>query len=166
MTEVEQGGPPVSVEPCSCRACCGLSPALQQAVQKQGESPQQRHAALAALRTTLGLSGHGQTRGLLLPRTDDAYFLVFLRWAKFDVAKAAGRLQALSSFLLKHEGIVGPLSSIQAAEFQPFFDQVGLLAGSSWGPKRQACWTVPVLLGVVKTVRVQKLSDAPQMLIG
>ena len=50
------------------------------------ETPQRRTAALAELRALLA-------GGPALHRSDDAFLVMYLRWAKFDVKKALARLQ-------------------------------------------------------------------------
>lgn len=93
-----------------------LSPELAEAAKEElGETPERRTDALRELREHL----------LKLPEKDrpqriddDAYLVRYLRHAKFDVKKAARKMQSMEKFLKEH---ADQLQNISGEEFRDFY---------------------------------------------
>mmetsp|Transcript_9722 Transcript_9722/g.16898 ORF Transcript_9722/g.16898 Transcript_9722/m.16898 type:complete len:263 (+) Transcript_9722:276-1064(+) len=56
-----------------------------------------------------------------LHRDDDAYLLLFLRWAKLDVPKALKRMQNTEKWLKDNSALLGDVSTLTASQFRSFY---------------------------------------------
>ncbi|PNW84970.1 hypothetical protein CHLRE_03g166201v5 [Chlamydomonas reinhardtii] len=85
---------------------------VERAAQELNETPESRATGLKALHD------HYNTHPDQRPhRTDDAYLLMFLRWAKFDAAKAMGRLAALERWMHDCRDALGDVAELRGEAF-------------------------------------------------
>ncbi|KAG2495372.1 hypothetical protein HYH03_006640 [Edaphochlamys debaryana] len=100
---------------------------VERAAAELNETPQSREDGLRALHEYY--DAHIQERP---HRMDAPYLLMFLRHAKFDPARARGRLAAMERWLRDCREEIGDLQELRGEQFEPVY------GGAILGPQRRA----------------------------